>query len=39
MAKAQGERPWKIVSEHVFIAIAVIAITHWVGDWVSTFGA
>jgi VIT1/CCC1 family predicted Fe2+/Mn2+ transporter len=39
IAKAQGERPWKIVSEHVLIAIVVIAITHWVGDWVSTLGA
>ena len=39
MAKAKGERPWKIVGEHVLIAIVVIAITHWVGDWVATFGA
>ncbi|MDD5723723.1 MAG: hypothetical protein PHY29_08310 [Syntrophales bacterium] len=39
MAKAQGERPWKTVGEHVLIAIVVIAITHWVGDWVATFGA
>lgn len=39
IAKAQGERPWKIVGEHVLIAIVVIAITHWVGDWVATLGA
>lgn len=39
MARSQGERPWKIIGEHVLIAIAVIAITHWVGDWVSTLGA
>ena len=39
MAKAQGERPWKIVGEHVLIAVVVIAITHWVGDWVATLGA
>ena len=39
MAKAQGERPWKIVGEHVLIAIVVIAITHWVGHWVATLGA
>jgi len=39
MAKAQGERPWKIIGEHVLIAIVVIAITHWVGDWVATLGA
>ena len=39
MAKIQGERPWKIIGEHVLIAIIVIAITHWVGDWVATLGA
>jgi len=39
MARIQGERPWKIVGEHVLIAIIVIAITHWVGDWVATLGA
>jgi VIT1/CCC1 family predicted Fe2+/Mn2+ transporter len=39
MARAQGERPWKIIGEHVLIAIVVIAITHWVGQWVSTLGA
>jgi len=36
MARAQAESPWKIVGEHVLIAVAVIVITHWVGDWVST---
>lgn len=38
MAKANCEKAWKIVGEHVLIAIVVIAITHWVGDWVATFG-
>ena len=38
LAKAQEESPWKIVGEHVLIALAVISITHLVGDWVSTFG-
>ena len=36
MAKAQGEAPWKIVGEHILIALLVIGITHLVGDWVST---
>ena len=36
IARSQGEPPWKIIGEHVFIAIVVIAITHWVGDWLST---
>ena len=39
MARSQGERPWKIIGEHVLIAVVVIAVTHWVGDWVSTLGA
>jgi len=39
MARAQGERSWKIIGEHVLIAGLVIGITHWVGHWVSTLGA
>ena len=38
MAKSQGEAPWKIVGEHILIAIVVIGITHLVGDWVGTLG-
>jgi hypothetical protein len=33
---SQGEAPWKIVGEHILIALVVIGITHVVGDWVST---
>jgi len=36
MAKSQGKAPFKIVAEHVLIALAVIVITHLVGDWVAT---
>ena len=39
IARSQGEPPWKIVGEHVMIALVVITITHWVGDWLSTLGA
>lgn len=35
LAKAQGAPPWKVISEHVVIAIAVIMTTHCVGDWVA----
>ena len=38
IAKSQGEPPWKIVGEHLLIAIVVIAVTHWVGDWIGTIG-
>jgi len=37
IAKMQGERPWKIIGEHLLIAVVVIAVTNWVGHWVATF--
>lgn len=38
MAKEQKVKPWKVISEHLLIAIIVIVITHYVGVWVgSTF--
>jgi len=37
MAKDQEEPCWKIVGEHLFIGTVVIAITHYVGEWVRTF--
>ncbi|MEM3400308.1 MAG: hypothetical protein QXP42_05750 [Candidatus Micrarchaeia archaeon] len=40
MAKAQNVRPYEVVFEHLLIAIVVIIITHYVGDWVgATFGS
>jgi VIT1/CCC1 family predicted Fe2+/Mn2+ transporter len=36
MARSQGENPWKVVCEHIFIALVVIGITHLVGDWVNS---
>ena len=39
IAKSQSEPPWKIVGEHLVIAIIVIGITHWVGDWLGKFAA
>jgi VIT1/CCC1 family predicted Fe2+/Mn2+ transporter len=38
MAKQQGVRPYKVISEHLFIAVLVITITHYVGGWVATLG-
>jgi VIT1/CCC1 family predicted Fe2+/Mn2+ transporter len=39
LAKEQKTKPWKMVIEHLIIALVVIVITHYVGDWVgSTFG-
>ena len=39
IARSQGEPSWKIIGEHVGVAVVVIAITHWVGDLVSTLAA
>jgi len=39
IARKQGARPWMVITEHVGIALAVIVITHYVGDWIhATFG-
>ena len=39
IAKSQNEPPWKIVGEHLMIAIVVIGITHWVGDWLGSLAS
>lgn len=36
IARVQNEAPWKIIGEHLGIAIIVIAITKHVGAWIST---
>ena len=35
LAKEQKAKPWKVVTEHLIIALAVIVITHHVGNWIS----
>jgi vacuolar iron transporter family protein len=35
IAKAQGSSPWRAILEHVFIAIAVIITTHFIGGWIG----
>lgn len=36
MAKEQEESAWKVVGEHLLIALVVIGITHYVGSWISS---
>ncbi len=36
MAKEQQVKPWGVISEHLFIALVVIVITHFVGVLVSS---
>lgn len=35
LAKLHGEKPSKVIFEHLIITISVIIITHFVGDWVA----
>jgi len=35
MAKSQGESMVRVVGEHLFIAVVVIVLTHYLGDWIS----
>lgn len=34
IAKEQKAKPWNMLIEHLAIALIVIVITHYVGDWV-----
>ncbi|MBL7056027.1 hypothetical protein ISS07_03900 [Candidatus Woesearchaeota archaeon] len=36
IAHKQGKKPWKAVLEHLVIAVIVITLTHYVGNWTST---
>ncbi len=39
IAREQRKKSWKVISEHLIIALVVITITHYIGDWISsTFG-
>lgn len=35
IARSQGRKPWRVVAEHLLIALAVIAATHFVGHWIA----
>ena len=35
VARAQAISPWKVIGEHLLIALCVVVITHVVGDWVQ----
>jgi VIT1/CCC1 family predicted Fe2+/Mn2+ transporter len=36
MARDQGEKPWKVIAEHLVIAVIVIMLTHYIGEWIGT---
>lgn len=35
IAREQKKTPWKVILEHLLIALIVIAITHYLGNWIS----
>ena len=36
LAREQGVNPWKVITEHLIIALIVILLTHYLGNWVSS---
>ncbi len=36
MARKQNVKVWKVIVEHLLIAVAVIILTHYVGVWIGT---
>lgn len=39
LAKTQQQKPWRVITEHLLIALVVIITTHYLGHWIgSTFG-
>ena len=35
IARQQKTNPWKVIAEHLVIALIVIVITHYLGDWIG----
>lgn len=36
IAKEQGKRPFPVIAEHLLIALVVIFLTHYAGEWIAT---
>lgn len=35
MGKKEGKNPWKVVAEHLLIAVVVIILTNFIGSWIA----
>jgi VIT1/CCC1 family predicted Fe2+/Mn2+ transporter len=35
ISKGQNKKPWRAIGEHVIIAIVVIILTHYTGQWIA----
>jgi len=36
IAREQKVRPWKKIAEHLAVAVTVVVIAHYLGDWISS---
>ena len=36
IAREQGTKSWKVITEHLIIALVVIILTHYLGGWISS---
>ncbi|MDO9465454.1 MAG: hypothetical protein Q7J67_09190 [bacterium] len=36
IAMEQKINPWKVIAEHLVIALIVIVLTHYLGDWIAS---
>ncbi|HET9606485.1 MAG TPA: hypothetical protein VFO87_05500 [Nitrospira sp.] len=37
LARAQRIAPWKVITEHLLIALCVVALSYYVGNWVHNW--
>jgi len=37
LARSQRIAPWKVISEHLLIALCVVALSYFVGDWIHNW--
>jgi VIT1/CCC1 family predicted Fe2+/Mn2+ transporter len=37
LARARQIAPWKVIGEHLMIALCVVTLSHYVGDWIQTW--
>ena len=39
LAKQENAKAWRVILEHLLVALVVIVVTHYVGEWIgTTFG-
>ncbi len=36
LAREEGTKPWKVITEHLIIALIVIILTRYLGGWISS---